>query len=288
MFVDCLNPKPFKLAAEVDYLSSFKINWQASFNNTNKWHNMNSTSNELYLTFKDGGSEAFETVLHIGCKNAKGQTKEAAVVSAIWSEFTDCKVNTKAGERLYYYKDGTVLNKYSNPIYSTVTGLLKTKNGKCEAWVLFLKRIIEKQGIGNVTSLNVTSNEPHKYYLLIKKWKFVQVNSNDSYGYYLSTKSMPTVNVAIPQDGIRGQGPSLDPQSFFKNHAVIQYKQKIYDPSYGKEYTSLEAFKEKFKTDCLNAFYYEITQPNGNVLKFAIPIETSPCYIKTNPSANQN
>ncbi len=73
IFVDCLNPKPFKSAAEVDYLSSFKINWQASFNNTNKWHDMNSTSNELYLTLKDGGSEAFETfetVLHIGCENA--------------------------------------------------------------------------------------------------------------------------------------------------------------------------------------------------------------------------
>ncbi len=53
MFVDCLNHKAFKSAAEVDYLSSFKINWQASFNNTNKWHNMNSTSKELYLTGKE-------------------------------------------------------------------------------------------------------------------------------------------------------------------------------------------------------------------------------------------
>ncbi len=164
MFVGCLNPKPFKLAAEVDYLSSFKINWQASFNKTNKWHDMNSTSNELYLTLKDGGSEAFETVLHIGCKNAKGQTKDAAVVSAIWSEFTDCKVNTKAGERLYYYKNG----KYTS--YIKTKDLLQYKNGQCGAWAVFFQDVLRIQNI-TVNRAQVISEGNYPFYM--KDWKVI-------------------------------------------------------------------------------------------------------------------
>ncbi|OVE77365.1 hypothetical protein BVX99_02765 [bacterium F16] len=41
-------------------------------------------------------------------------------------------------------------------------------------------------------------------------------------------------------DGIDGQGHTKRPQKVFNNHAVVEYRGIIYDPSYGKKWPSTD------------------------------------------------
>ena len=43
--------------------------------------------------------------------------------------------------------------------------------------------------------------------------------------------------------GIPGQGQA-DPASIFFNHVVVMYDTKVYDPSYGKTYTTMKDFED--------------------------------------------
>ncbi len=227
--------KPFKSAAEVDYLSSFKINWQASFNNTNKWHNMNSTSNELYLTLKDGGSSAFETVLHIGCKNAKGQTKEAAIVNAIWNQYF-AKQYVKS-------KYGTNSLTYWGPLASNITGayerglasLLKNQDGRCGEWAVFMISSCNIQGISSLSQV-VYDKSSSGIGFLVKPWAFAGTGtSGDS--------NFPYKYGEFNQLNNLGKG---NPSSvgWFSDHVIVKYAGKLYDPSYGTNATSNGNYQE--------------------------------------------
>ncbi len=212
--VECSNP----FVNEIDYFESLSIAWQYSYDNGSTWVSAGSSTNQTYITLGDPTATTYHTVLHIGCKNADGKTDAAEIVASIWGEFTDLEVKrADDNQTLVYYK--TPFD--SNCPYS-VSGLLSGGDGRCGAWARFLRDIIKCQGITAVLK---------------------QIFITPLQGYNPTAMCVKNMNMAShpPEDlpGIAGQGSGNPSASCFVDHDVVYYDNSIYDPSYGKQFTTL-------------------------------------------------
>ena len=99
---------------------------------------------------------------------------------------------------------------------------------------------------------------------LVKNWnvhKFTRTPYIFSHLLYTDScsTSSPHQNGACPSTGINGQGPNDRPQSFFADHAVVQYSSTVYDPLYGGSY-GYDTFLTDYKTSSIQGFYINENQ----------------------------
>ncbi len=250
-------PDAFESSEEVGYNNSFSTRWDISFNNGDNWSDIEGeSSNELYLTWKSGPSTAFETVLHIGCTKANGETSRDSILSDIWSEFTDCSVRVKGTTTdMTYWGSAATSTAYGSP--QGTAQLLKLGGGRCGDWAIFFEDILSTQGITNVNVFGIEVGTPSVGFL-VKNWSFSgSGTSGDSDFPYLFSSEVTDMT------GVAGQGNS-NPKSDFSNHALIwdSSNSKLYDPSYGStpiSGTSKDNAVATYQTNAFAGFYYGIT-----------------------------
>ncbi len=293
---------------KVKHFDKFKITWQVS-EDGNTWVDIDDSENTLYVTHKepatevpgadsDGtqyrhgiGYEWFESLLHISCKNANDKTSKTSIFNAIWSDFGDNEIKNVRNEALYYYY------RWDLPYHSTNTGyLFQNRDGQCYSWCSLLIDLLKIQGIDQSNDI-VLVDSPDNQWFLIKDWQeldnpfetfntltncdinnshtlitepdlsnIVQnVGTNYFYQFYY--------NEAQDDSGVIGQS-APNPESWFQQHCLVylDFMGRYYDPSYGKSYSSINAFRNA-SVDLWVCFgvrnleqVYETLDPNHNYL----------------------
>ena len=166
-------------------------------------------------------------------KSGDSSTVRNEIIAAIWNEFTDCSVKRKGISTPSMKYWGSHTNVTGDlPEFFTTAGLLDNDDGRCGAWARFFRALSKAQGIAATISV-VKPNS--SYGFLVKNWGFSSPGTG-TYPYDVHLTPGPYQG-AIQLVGIKGQGND-DPRSWFTEHAVISYDTKVYDPSYGKSYTS--------------------------------------------------
>ena len=76
---------------EVDFIDAMLINWHVSINlkGAKMWFDGGTSSNQTYVTLGDPLTTVFHTLVHIGCKNADGESSVYGAADSIYGEFTD-------------------------------------------------------------------------------------------------------------------------------------------------------------------------------------------------------
>jgi len=224
----CKNP----FANEVDIFDPLEIRWEALYRD--REINIGITQNQCYITLGDPLTTVFHTLVHLGCKNADGETDKSTIVDKIYEEFKDRKVlRIETKKAMTYWSN---INPAPEPFCWSTSGLLKYGDGRCGAWADFFKDMIKVQGIFNINKVYVEppmiSNIQQlrldiKNYLGEGKYEVVPI-------FYVKNWDLSSLNPFNPIDksGIPGQGNN-DPKSDFTNHAIVEFNNKYYDPSYG-------------------------------------------------------
>ena len=151
-------------------------------------------------------------------------------------------------------------------------------DGECGAFANLFEAILGAQGI---RSKRISVSPKRDEFFLVKNWHFSSETYpdafypyvNQAYGeevYVGSTVDGEVIFDKLPdirragflyewignpdvtdEEGVPGQGVS-NPYSDFKSHFLVNVKGKIYDPSYGKDFESVEAWEE----ESVGAFFY--------------------------------
>ncbi|MBP5620439.1 MAG: hypothetical protein J6X44_00335 [Thermoguttaceae bacterium] len=210
------------------------------------------SQNPFYALFDHPTSDLYLTSVHTACVAANEETSETAVFDAIWAKFHSLSIRKaelmsgvvfettllsyygKECEATSFYtkleienmikevelalQNGTIANypslarQYANSIdeiqsnicFST-EGLLRETDGTCGAWQDFMIDVLGTQKIS-------------------ASRRGIIVNPNTSGGYFKVYSN------------IDGQGAGTPKECIWRNHAVVEYGDNIYDPSYGKLY----------------------------------------------------
>jgi hypothetical protein len=186
-----------------------------------------------------------ETLFNLGCRNAKGLGSSAqAVVDAIYEDFTDRnvqRVKPSTGNL-----DGLKMTYWGNPLLESfdTLALLSNADGKCGAWARFFTDVLRSQGIdAEVTSLKApfpTSQLQAAIQTEYPNWSgrylLNSLNQPVAYPAILVKNWQITGKPFAPIDlnGVAAQGDQANPQAYFTDHAVVEYGNKLYDPSYGQ------------------------------------------------------
>ena len=136
--VECENP----FVDEVDFVDPMSIAWSVSADGGATWYDAGMSANPTYIALGDPQTELYQTLIHLGCKNAKGETSENDVVDDIWAEFTDLDVRRVDGTQLAYYASSNCQN-------ITTAELLSQGDGQCGAWAQLLNDTLKCQSITN-------------------------------------------------------------------------------------------------------------------------------------------
>jgi hypothetical protein len=248
----------------VTFYDPFTINFYYSLN-SGPWEDAGASSNQLYVTYaqaKVSGDSAnpylYHTPIHISTKAAAGQSDPGVVLTKIWEEFADTRVNRVA--------DGAALKYYGawNTSNTTTGGLLKDADGQCRAWARFFADTYKAQGIDYENELvtvlpgHPAGGVPDANYFLVNRWSFGSTGHADlEPGWTHFNIENPPLRGMIGTTwvyrwrysqvsdllGDDGQGPTANPDSLFGNHCLVKIGATYYDPSYGKTYTSVAHFE---------------------------------------------
>ncbi|MDR0933316.1 MAG: hypothetical protein LBM70_09915 [Victivallales bacterium] len=248
----------FKSAAEVGYDDGFELAWEVGFGEAGtadanlSWERSYS-EHELYLTY-NAAISSYETVFHISCTNADGDTNANQIVSSIWSEFSDINVKRKGGVTLTYY------HSYLTNVTS-VGGLLAGTDGQCGSWADFFQTALSIHGIDSDYILFTPLPFAGQGFI-VKTWSFSGsgTSGNTDFPYMNAIPANGIIlgssqyNWGTPEEvsytsGTAGQNNSK-PASLFNNHQIIRYGGVYYDPSYGIQHNSLQSID-----DSLSGFY---------------------------------
>ena len=158
-------------AERVQYLNPLVLAWKVSLDGGTKWFDVAESKNIIYVSWKEPtASPLYETPLMIGCNMAQNQTSQSAIVSAIWSEFTDRAVSRVDGMQMKYWSGGNSPQR--------IMGMLAHPNGdgSCIAWSQLLHWCMKSQGLGAVSQVWCivadTSVNPGAAGFLVKNWTF--------------------------------------------------------------------------------------------------------------------
>ena len=222
------------------------------------------SEHQVYVTWAPPlASSLYQTLVHLGCKAAKGVTgtpgvNDDLVLKAIWEHAFDREKKTQPirrmsdGKPLSYYGffdtnnngqwDGEPDDKNRNATdVQTVAGLLKTGNGQCHAWVEFLYEVLKAQGLKTIKSSPIEKvridRKSENAGFAIQHWITSgnspwQVGNADA-GVDGSQATLPAAGEACDATGVPGQGTSPNPPSNFKEHYIVYMNFHFYDPSYG-------------------------------------------------------
>ncbi len=176
------------LEAKVDFYDPMTFTWSVSFDGGATYQSAGSTRNTVYVTLKDpikdpisvSASPVFHTVIHLGSKNAKGETTDDGVVSKVWGDFSDRVV------KRVKLQDGKVVDDLQMTYWKApkrkdtcqrMELMLKSTNGDgaCGAWSELLAKTIRNQGIGGADVYEIKPDiavNPEAIGFLVKNWKF--------------------------------------------------------------------------------------------------------------------
>jgi len=228
----------------------FSANWTLTAPNGFAMSYAGTTKNHIYVTGATTPNGAFETVLDIGSRNAKDHrpknpgeapqeaiAKDKEVFDLIWGDFEGPTpgVLNAAGEEMVYWGAWSVATPDEDPEPRTVAGLLKHRDGTCEAWANLLIEVASIQGVASVMKKLQVREALRPTALPIP-------GNGVAAGTVIQIKPM-----------LRGQGDHAPPgqntsQVLFSNHAIVQLSNEgnssvIYDPSYGSKHISLKAWE---------------------------------------------
>lgn len=241
--VDCVKA----LDNSVDFVNSYEINWEIQITPSTDWCIAGVTDNRLYVTLGDplDKPNLFETVIHTACNRSVGATDDDAAVNGLWGNFSGRTCSRKPIDG-YNNPDGQPLTYWGpamapQPDCWTTAGLLKLGDGRCGAWADFMHRVIDTHGISIDTQGNITVKDvdveaqpiglqPTVYPPSIPNGTSVNIDPV----FFVKKWDLSNLNTYNPIElnGDGGQN-NPDPRPWFENHAILQYKTKLYDPSYG-------------------------------------------------------
>lgn len=294
----------FNSSPKVGYDSSFELAWEVGFGEAGtaddslSWERSYS-EHELYLTY-NAATSSYETVFHIGCTSANGDTSEGQIVSSIWNVFAGKNV-TRKGDSVQF--------KYWNPASSTPQRLNlmlqdANANGSCIAWSQFFKEALNAQFASGAQIYEVTAISGTGF--LVKSWLFGNYISPGANGILNSTATSDDIvdgNYIFPgpngildssasgddiiqdgffrgtssvypylvgydvvdQEGVSGQGNS-NPPGIFGNHFIVRYSGAYYDPSYGSGSFASSNAHENASIDGISAIIstYQVAKKKGS------------------------
>lgn len=168
------------LEAKVDFYDPMTFTWSVSFDGGATYQSAGSTRNTVYVTLKDPiiPAQVFHTVIHLGSKNAKGETTDDGVVSKVWGDFSDRvvkRVKLQDGKvvddlQMTYWKAPSTTCQSMPSMLAQADG-----DGSCVAWSELLAKTIRNQGIGGAGVYEIQANtavNPGADGFLVKNWKF--------------------------------------------------------------------------------------------------------------------
>jgi hypothetical protein len=231
--------------------NSFNIAWEFYtdyIGNDPNWKSAGTTKHTVYVVnavpLTTAKSLMCETLFNIGCRNANGLTDPTAIVNAIYGEFTD-RVVTRVEPSKGILKDEE-MTYWGNPSggVDSTNGLLQGADGQCGAWGRFMIDILRAQGIEasliKVLPPVVSNSELQT---MISNSFTLQGSAAISLQQpslwvknSLATPIPPpdTIGEVVdePSGGIPGQG-NPNPKKRFRDHALVYYGSRLFDPSYG-------------------------------------------------------
>jgi hypothetical protein len=173
---------------KIDFLNPMEIKWEVSTDNGDTWCKAGSTKNRVYIILEEPAAYSlYETLLDIGCRNAKGKVDPGTATTAIWNDFLTpipgVKRKTIDGHNV---PDGTEMKfwmEFPNPLLNRTGQTLEaiinpapTTNingaGSCTAWSQLFHWTLRAQGISNSEIVVITPQDPHVKDFLIKIWNF--------------------------------------------------------------------------------------------------------------------
>lgn len=214
------------------YHDSFRIFWKFAMpgdvdaSGDLIWRDAGEQVNTLYATYKGALTGQYHTVIHIGSQMASGikldpansaldteAEVEAAIVDAIWGEFSDLQVKTVAVPKadgttagdmtLWYYKNWRNFNKRTTQhlLEPIVSGSTKHGDGSCDAWTDFFRDILVAQGINDTTAKTIKANNvnygttavPAHLQFIIKEWEYYPFNKQEAPNGPIVADSLPQI-----------------------------------------------------------------------------------------------
>lgn len=267
---------------KVKYFEKFIINWQISKDGNFNWVTIGESVNPLYVTYKQPesmslnstiangdndlywtsqkwGYKWFHTLLKVSCEAAKDEIDKDIIIDKIWAKIqTKSIVAADSKSPLFYYKQW-------NCNSTNTAKLLQTEDGQRGSWTHFLIDLLKIQ---NVTHSTVDDDyvhySPHFQIkpgdmpgFLVKDWSLkpgiLTGEFNPLFKYvvipkspFISGQSYPFLysDVVDNVNTVSGQGPNGNPASRFNNHQVTQISGRLYDPSYGLEFSNLQDIED--------------------------------------------
>ena len=177
---------PNKLPNKIDFFNTLDIEWEISFDGGNTFLPAGKSKNRIYVTLKDpilsngntfNSEKLFETVIDIGCRNARGKSSDTKAVRAIWSDFKNRPV-TRKKEDGFNNTDDTEMSywKFAR-VCTSMEVMLADPNGSgsCGAWAELYHNVIRAQGIKGSDVYKITpdtSVNSGATRFLVKNWGF--------------------------------------------------------------------------------------------------------------------
>lgn len=299
---------PFRSAPEVGCEEEQKLLWEVGFGTESAadaalfWH-QSASQHEFYLTY-NAEEPSYESVFHISCSSAKGMCSERTIFDAIWVKVSGLNVCRKGDDIQFRYWNPVPETK------QTLEEFLQTANGSCLAWSQFLIELTKIQFAAQTEIYTLFPKENSAVGFLVKNWLFTpsihsglngKIDSflmgddilkdgricagpngvldsllrdddciaegssgNSEYPYQIGLD-------AIDLSGVPAQGNS-NPPGAFRNHFIVQFGEKLYDPSYGTGPFSQPIEHEKASIDgLLSSFGAKPYEFVSSLFYFPIP-----------------
>ncbi|MCQ2976316.1 MAG: hypothetical protein MJ211_16060, partial [Bacteroidales bacterium] len=230
---------PKKLSNSIDYFDNFTIDWKIKYNEKETF--LETSKNKILILNKINIIEIplYETIVDIVCRNAQHKNEPKEIIEAIWTDFSNLKMQNINGEPLYYWLNGSSDNGEAQ----NINGLLGNHNGTCLAWAKLFYFILKSQGIqSEIYQIQCCDeiNQKYNYSSLIatKAFKFSSINEADLQNDFVYEVSNET-NIKCNENCNDALGQNnKNPICTFKNHYVVVCNEILYDPSYGTKFVS--------------------------------------------------
>ncbi|MFW5872909.1 MAG: hypothetical protein ACOCVN_02870, partial [bacterium] len=270
---------------QVGCYPDFRVEYYASLTEDGEYVKMDEAADilNLYVTWNKLDAALHnnvinEAVLYYACKNANGLSNINEIIFALWNPFTTRQLNQldfglSSGQPLTYYYD----------TYPSNIDMPHVTDNDCVGWMGLFADILSYIGLNNgvdfrTESIQTKNNEfgigGISEGFLVKNW-VIPDNHNVVYSCSISGQDYYTEEYifstytdhsqlnslgmqrqghrrhplllkgnVVENPGIEGQG-ELNPVSTFVSHSVVVIGNEIYDPSYGKKYTSIQDFQQR-------------------------------------------
>lgn len=248
-------------ASIVRFFKPYTINWEISFDGGTTWKPIGTSNNTLYVTRSTPQSEGttfkwYHSVFDISCRNAQGYSLDTAIISHVWSEFTDQVVLNCNDDSLFYYKVMNISN-------TSLGALLQYRDAQCYTFAQLFLATIKIQGVvrtSNYVYITPINNLVCGYSVnrfLVKNWTFGTATGAATCSSFPWKNTYNTATGTIPppynqyvfltsdvtdQSGIPGSC-NVRPSSYFNNHQIAKIDGVYYDACYGVTFPSLVSIK---------------------------------------------